>query len=308
MAAEQQRQAEAHAAAAAAAAAQAKALAAQRKATTPTPVAPPGHAAPDQPGARPMPDPGTPDPGAGSPTPGAGAAIAAAQSALGVPYVWAGAGPTRLRLLGPDDVGLGAGRAQPAALVGRPVLHDPAHRPEPTCSPVTSCSSTAHRPRGLYIGGGMMIHAPHAGDVVQVASIYYWIDPAGRSALTEPHGVQPGGVLVLLHGHQDDPAELAAALRRCWAPARWVSLTPAQPHRHGGGAGVVPPPTTHGPDEADLAPPLDALDEMVGDDGRGPWPARRRWWSAASRRAARWPWRWACAPPDQRGRWAACSA
>ena len=26
----------------------------------------------------------------------------------------------------------------------------------------------------LYIGGGQIIHAPHSGDVVKVASLYYW--------------------------------------------------------------------------------------------------------------------------------------
>jgi cell wall-associated NlpC family hydrolase len=26
----------------------------------------------------------------------------------------------------------------------------------------------------LYVGGGQIIHAPHSGDVVQYASLYYW--------------------------------------------------------------------------------------------------------------------------------------
>jgi cell wall-associated NlpC family hydrolase len=34
---------------------------------------------------------------------------------------------------------------------------------------------------GLYIGGGMMIHAPHSGSVVKIDSIYFWTTPlAGR--------------------------------------------------------------------------------------------------------------------------------
>jgi cell wall-associated NlpC family hydrolase len=31
----------------------------------------------------------------------------------------------------------------------------------------------------LYIGGGQIIHAPHTGSYVQVASISYWSDLAG---------------------------------------------------------------------------------------------------------------------------------
>ncbi len=97
-------------AAAAAAAAQAKAPADQPPRPPPAGRRPAGHAAPSPHQAR---RPRSPcptrhaRPGCGSRTPGAGAAIAAAQSALGVPYVWAGASHERLRLLGPRDVGLG---------------------------------------------------------------------------------------------------------------------------------------------------------------------------------------------------------
>jgi cell wall-associated NlpC family hydrolase len=29
----------------------------------------------------------------------------------------------------------------------------------------------------MYLGGGMMIHAPRTGQDVQIVSMYYWIPP-----------------------------------------------------------------------------------------------------------------------------------
>ncbi|HEY5155100.1 MAG TPA: NlpC/P60 family protein [Acidimicrobiales bacterium] len=186
VAAEQQRQAEARAAeAAAAAAAQAQAqaqaqLAATRAATPVAPaVTPPRETKP--PGTPiTIPDPTTPDPGSGSPTPGAGIAIAAAQSALGVPYVWAGAD-----MNGFDCSGLmlwawaKAGRSLPhssSAQYGM-TRHIPLSQLLP--GDLVFFDGLGHV--GLYIGGGMMIHAPHTGDVVRVGSIYGWSTPlAGR--------------------------------------------------------------------------------------------------------------------------------
>ena len=128
----------------------------------------------------PIPDPGTPDPGAGSPTPGAGAAIAAAQSALGVPYRWAGAD-----MSGFDCSGLmmwawaRAGRSLPHSSYAQYAMTRHIAVSQLLPGDLVFFDGLGHV--GLYIGGGMMIHAPHTGDVVRVASIYAWSTPlAGR--------------------------------------------------------------------------------------------------------------------------------
>lgn len=103
----------------------------------------------------------------------AATAIAAARSQLGVPYRWGGSTPGvgfdcsglimyayakagrslphSSRALYSMTQRLSAGALQPGDLVfgGSPVHHV-----------------------GLYIGNGLMIHAPHSGDVVRIASIY----------------------------------------------------------------------------------------------------------------------------------------
>jgi cell wall-associated NlpC family hydrolase len=112
-----------------------------------------------------------PDPG--NVPPGAAGAIAAARTQLGVPYRWGGASPGKgfdcsgLVMWAYGQVGRGlphssralfsmsrrisAGQLQPGDLVfgGSPVHHV-----------------------GMYVGDGMMIHAPHSGEVVKIASMY----------------------------------------------------------------------------------------------------------------------------------------
>ena len=58
-------------------------------------------------------------------------ALQAALTRRGDPYVWGAAGPERVRLLRPGQVGLRAGGHQPAALHGVPVEHGRAHLEEP---------------------------------------------------------------------------------------------------------------------------------------------------------------------------------
>ena len=119
----------------------------------------------------------------GSPSGGAGAAIAAAQSVLGVPYVWAGASPS-----GFDCSGLmlwawaHGGKSLPHSAAGQYAMSQ--HIPVSDLQPgdlvfFSEGGSIGHV--GLYTGGGMMIHAPHTGSVVKVDSIYFWSTPlAGR--------------------------------------------------------------------------------------------------------------------------------
>ncbi len=157
----QQAQAKAAAEQAAAAQARAQAAAAQSRATAPSA----GHG------------------GGGSSAPvgpppatkgGAGAAIAEAQRQLGKPYVWGAAGPDAF-----DCSGLTAW-AWRAGGVSLP------HFSGAQYSSTTHISMSAIQPGdlifyespdqhvALYVGGGQIIHAPHAGDVVRYDSLYYW--------------------------------------------------------------------------------------------------------------------------------------
>jgi len=105
---------------------------------------------------------------------GAGAAIAAAQAQLGKPYAWGAAGPNSF-----DCSGLTAW-AWRAGGVSLP------HFSGAQYSSTTHVSMSAIQPGdlifyespdqhvALYVGGGQIIHAPHAGDVVRYDSLYYW--------------------------------------------------------------------------------------------------------------------------------------
>ncbi len=119
------------------------------------------------------PDAGIAFPDPGNVPPGAAGAIAAARTQLGVPYRWGAASPgsgfdcSGLVMWAYGQVGRGlphssralfsmsrrisAAQLQPGDLVfgGSPVHHV-----------------------GIYVGDGMMIHAPHTGDVVRIASMY----------------------------------------------------------------------------------------------------------------------------------------
>ncbi len=105
---------------------------------------------------------------------GAAAAIAEAQRQLGKPYVWGAAGPNAF-----DCSGLTAW-AWRAGGVSLP------HFSGAQYASTTHISLSAIQPGdlifyespdqhvALYVGGGQIIHAPHAGAVVQYDSLYYW--------------------------------------------------------------------------------------------------------------------------------------
>ncbi len=99
-----------------------------------------------------------------------GAVLAYARAQLGKPYVWAAAGPggfdcsglvmasfARIGIKLPHQTGglIGRGRAVPQSQM----------RPGDLVFP-----SSSHV--GIYVGSGMMIHAPKPGDHVRIAKVY----------------------------------------------------------------------------------------------------------------------------------------
>jgi cell wall-associated NlpC family hydrolase len=132
------------------------------------------------PSAPPQTAPPAPPPPAPPVGQGASAAIAAARSVLGVRYTWAGADPST----GFDCSGLvmwawaHGGVSLPhssAAMYGatRRISMDQLQPGD-----LVFYGSPIHHV-ALYIGGGQIIHAPHTGSYVQIASVYYWSDVAG---------------------------------------------------------------------------------------------------------------------------------
>lgn len=122
--------------------------------------------------------------GGGSATPGADIAVSTAYSLIGTPYVWAGSSPSG----GFDCSGFTsyvwaqAGRSLPhsAAAQAGMVRQLPLSELLPGDLVFYGFGYIHHV--ALYVGGGTIIHSPHAGGVVQVDSIYYWDDliMAGR--------------------------------------------------------------------------------------------------------------------------------
>jgi cell wall-associated NlpC family hydrolase len=111
---------------------------------------------------------------------GADAAIAAARSVLGVRYTWGGASPST----GFDCSGLvmwawaHGGRSLPHSSAAQ--YSSTQHISMSALQPgdLVFYGSPIHHV-ALYIGGGQIIHAPHTGSYVQIASVNYWSDVAG---------------------------------------------------------------------------------------------------------------------------------
>jgi peptidoglycan DL-endopeptidase CwlO len=99
-----------------------------------------------------------------------GQAVAIAEQYLGVPYVWGGASPS-----GFDCSGL---VMYVYAQLGVSLPHNAyeqylalPHVPTSDLEPGDLVFFYGFGHVGIYIGGGMMIHAPHTGTVVQIASV-----------------------------------------------------------------------------------------------------------------------------------------
>lgn len=93
-----------------------------------------------------------------------GDAVSRAYSALGKPYVWGATGPNSFDcsgLVGFCLTGKYTRSCTSASLNALPTVSNP--QPGDVCVRAGHC--------GIYIGNGQMIHAPHTGDVVKVASV-----------------------------------------------------------------------------------------------------------------------------------------
>lgn len=112
---------------------------------------------------------------------GAAGAVAEAQRQLGVRYTWGGASPET----GFDCSGLTMWAWQQGGGVSLP------HSSTAQYSATTHIPISALQPGDLvfygypihhvaiYVGGGQIIHSPHAGGVVQYDSLYYWDELVG---------------------------------------------------------------------------------------------------------------------------------
>jgi cell wall-associated NlpC family hydrolase len=112
---------------------------------------------------------------------GAAAAVAAALSQRGKPYVWGAAGPDSY-----DCSGLTmwawaqAGVSLPHQSAEQQALGTPVSQDQLQPGDLVFFGSPAYHV-GMYIGNGMMVHAPTTGDVVKVSPLAYMSDYSGAA-------------------------------------------------------------------------------------------------------------------------------
>ena len=127
--------------------------------------------------------------GSWSPPPGRTArsqAVAIAQRYLGVPYVWGGASPSGFDCSGLTmyvyaQLGIGLGHYTGSQYNAGP------HVSMSQLAPGDLVFFYAgHDHVGIYMGGGLFIHAPHTGDVVKISSLsgYYAANFSGAVRVT----------------------------------------------------------------------------------------------------------------------------
>ena len=101
------------------------------------------------------------------------AAVDRAMSKQGLPYAWGEAGPDSFDCSGLVSYALTGSYVHTWTtydFMSWPRVSDP--QPGDVCTTSTHC--------GLYIGGGMMVHAPHSGDVVKVSAVQSGLIYGGR--------------------------------------------------------------------------------------------------------------------------------
>lgn len=144
----------------------------------PAPAPDPAPAPSPAPAPQPAPAPTPPPPAAG----GAQSAISFARAQIGEPYQWGGAGPGSWDCSG---LTMGAwqagGKSLPHYSVAQYEQSTPispgALKPGDLVFWGSSGSSSSIYHMALYVGDGMIIHAPRTGRDVEEVSMYYWITP-----------------------------------------------------------------------------------------------------------------------------------
>lgn len=128
---------------------------------------------------------GDPSGGGGTtPTPpppaaGASGAVSTAMSMQGVPYRWGGADPSGFDCSGLMMYAWGrAGRSLPHSSAAQYSVTRRVSAADLQPGDLVFYGSPIHHV-GMYIGGGMIVHAPHSGDVVRTASMGYVGTPIG---------------------------------------------------------------------------------------------------------------------------------
>jgi len=107
------------------------------------------------------------------PSPAAATAIEFARAQLGKPYRYAAAGPDEFDCSGLTMAAWGAAGVRMPHYSGAQYTRFPRvplDEMQPGDLVFWGPGGSSHE--GLYVGGGMMIHAPHTGDVVKVAAVY----------------------------------------------------------------------------------------------------------------------------------------
>ncbi|MFN8191623.1 MAG: C40 family peptidase [Nocardioidaceae bacterium] len=123
-----------------------------------------------------------PDPAPPPPASGASAAIAFAEAQLGEPYKWGAAGPNAWDCSGLTMMAWrSGGRSLPHYSVAQYQQSTPISsadlRPGDLVFWGSSSRSSSIYHVALYVGDGMIIHAPRTGRDVSRESMYYWIAP-----------------------------------------------------------------------------------------------------------------------------------
>ncbi|MGI9155184.1 MAG: C40 family peptidase, partial [Marmoricola sp.] len=149
---------------------------------TPTPAPAPTPTPPPAPAPTPPPAPAPTPPPAPAPSGGAEAAIAYAKAQVGEPYQWGAAGPSSWDCSGLTMMAwAAAGRSLPHYTVAQyaATTHISAGqlRPGDLVFWGTTGSPGSIHHVAMYLGNGMILHAPRTGQDVQVVSMYYWIPP-----------------------------------------------------------------------------------------------------------------------------------
>lgn len=151
--------------------------AAQQQAQQPSQPQPSQPSQPSQPGPPPAPAPQPP-----APAGGAGAAIAFARDQIGEPYRWGATGPSAWDCSGLTMGAWNAGGISlPHYSVAQYQQSTPISagdlRPGDLVFWGSSSSPSSIYHVALYVGDGMIIHAPRTGRPVSEESMYYWITP-----------------------------------------------------------------------------------------------------------------------------------